>query len=111
MAGSKYCGILISKKTILFNKKGRTELHCAKLKESVTLLILLCLGHWVERIEKDRQLQWTKTGSEKDLELAQVVVVPFVIGALAATSKRLKDWLKSSVELLRKPALLGTAKL
>ena len=54
---------------MLFNKKGRTELHCAKLKESVTLLILLCLGHWVERIEKDRQLQWTKTGSEKDLEL------------------------------------------
>ena len=48
---------------------------------------------------------------KKILNLPQVVVVPFVIGALAATSKRLKDWLKSSVELLRKPALLGTAKL
>ena len=47
--------------------------------------------------------------------LSQVVVVPVVIGALGVTSKRLKDWLeklniKSSIELLQKAALLGTAK-
>ena len=46
--------------------------------------------------------------------LSQVVVVPVVIGALGVTSKRLKDWLeklniKSSIALLEKAALLGTA--
>ena len=44
------------------------------------------------------------------------MIVPVVIGALGATSKTLKDWLKkldvkSSRELLQKAALLGTAKI
>ena len=48
--------------------------------------------------------------------LSQVVVVLVVIGALGVTSKRLKDWLqklniKSSIELLQKEVLLGTAKI
>ena len=47
--------------------------------------------------------------------MSQVVVVSVVTGALGVTSKRLKDWLeklniKSSIELLQKAALLGTAK-
>ena len=48
--------------------------------------------------------------------MSQVVVVPVVIRALGVTSKRLKDWLqklniKSSIELLQKEVLLGTAKI
>ena len=44
------------------------------------------------------------------------MIVPVVIGALGVTSKTLKDWLKkldvkSSIELLQKAALLGTAKI
>ena len=44
------------------------------------------------------------------------MIVPVVIGSLGVTSKRFKDWLeklniKSSVELLQKAALLGTAKI
>ena len=54
---------------------------------------------------------------EKNISnLSQVVVVSVVIGALGVTSKRLKDWLeklnvKSSIDLLQKAALLGTAKI
>ena len=45
-----------------------------------------------------------------------VAVVPVVTGALGVTSKRLKDWLKkvnvkSSIEIVQKAALLGTAKI
>ena len=45
-----------------------------------------------------------------------VAVVPVVTGALGETSKRLKDWLKkvnvkSSIEIVQKAALLGTAKI
>ena len=49
---------------------GLKQLRYTKLKEGLTL-ILLCLGQkdQVERTGKDRQLQRTKTGSEKDLEL------------------------------------------
>ena len=48
--------------------------------------------------------------------LSRVVVVPVVIGALGVTSKKLKAWLKkldvkSSIELLQKATLLGTAKI
>ena len=54
---------------------------------------------------------------EKNISnLSQVVVVSVVIGALGVTSKRLKDWLeklnvKSSIDLLQKAALLGTARI
>ena len=53
---------------------------------------------------------------KKIWNLSQVVVVPVVIGALGVTSKTLKDWLqklniKSSIELLQKEVLLGTAKI
>ena len=53
---------------------------------------------------------------KKIWNLSQVVVVLVEIGALGVTSKRLKDWLrkfdvKSSIELLQKVALLGTAKI
>ena len=46
-----------------------------------------------------------------------LIIVPVVLAALEVTSKRLKDWLKkldvksSSIELLQKAALLGTAKI
>ena len=45
-----------------------------------------------------------------------VAVVPVVTGALGETSKRLKDWLKkvnvkSSIGIVQKAALLGTAKI
>ena len=48
--------------------------------------------------------------------LWQVVLVPVVIWALGLALKRLKDWMKkldvkSSIELLQKAALLGTAKV
>ena len=47
--------------------------------------------------------------------LCPVAVVPVVTGAQRVTSKRLKDWLKkvnvkSSIEIVQKAALLGTAK-
>ena len=53
---------------------------------------------------------------KKTWNLSQIVVVPVVIGALGMTSKRLKDLLEklninSSIELLQKVALLGTAKI
>ena len=67
-------------------------------------------GIELEKTGKRRKLQWTKTGSKKDLEL---VFVPVVTGALGVKSKRLKDWLldvNSSMELLQKAALLGTTK-
>ena len=43
-------------------------------------------------------------------------VIPVVVGALGMTSKHLKNWLekiniKSSIELLQKATLLGTAKI
>ena len=41
---SKYCGILISKKTMSFNTEDLTYLCSTTLKESVTILILLSLG-------------------------------------------------------------------
>ena len=45
-----------------------------------------------------------------------VAVVPVVTEALGETSKRLKDWLKkvnvkSSIGIVQKAALLGTAKI
>ena len=48
--------------------------------------------------------------------MSQVAVIPLVTGALGVTLKRLKDWLKnldvkSSIELLKKPAMLTTSKI
>ena len=53
---------------------------------------------------------------KKIWNLPQVVVVPVVIGAVEVISKRLKDWLeklniKSSIVVLQKAALLGTANI
>ena len=44
------------------------------------------------------------------------MVVPVVIGALGVALKKLKDWMKkldvkSSIDLLQKAPLLGTAKI
>ena len=68
-----------------------------KLKESVTLLILLCLE--IKRIELKEQEKVNnyselKREVKKIWNLSQVMVVPVVIAALGVTSKRLKDWLK-----------------
>ena len=66
-----------------------------------------------EKIEIYSELRWEV---KKIWNLSQVVVVPVVIGALGVTSKRQKDWqkkldVKSSIELLQKAALLGTARI
>ena len=72
----------------------------------------------IELKEQEKIDNYTELRQEvkKIWNLSQVVVVPVVIGALGVTSKRLKDWLeklniKSSIELLQKAALLGTAKI
>ena len=72
----------------------------------------------IELKEQEKVDNYSKLRQEvkKILDLSQVVVVPVVIGALGMTSKRLKYWLKklnvtSSIELLPKASLLGTAKI
>ena len=72
-----------------------------------------------KRIElKEQEIldNYTKLRQEGKMiwNLSQVVVVSVVIGSLGVTSKILKDWLeklniKSSIELLEKAVLLGTA--
>ena len=42
--GIKLLWILISKQNISFSTEGLTQLCCTKLRENVTLLILLCSG-------------------------------------------------------------------
>ena len=81
------------------------------------LFILLCLG------QKDLgertgigQLQYTKAGSKKDLELVKSCGCSNVIGALGLKMKRLKNWLKkfdvrTSIEVLQKVALLRTTQI
>ena len=71
----------------------------------------------IELKEQEKLDNYTELRQEVRMiwNLSQVAVVPVVIGALGVTSKRLKDWLeklniKSSIELLQKAALLGTAK-
>ena len=116
MAGSTYFGILISKETMLFNTGGPTYFCCTKLKESVTLLILLCLGKRIGLKEQEKldnyysELKWEV---KKILNLSQIMAVPVVIGALRVTCKEwLKTWdVKSSIELLQKAALFGTIKI
>ena len=70
----------------------------------------------IELKEQEKLDNYTELRQEVKMiwNLSQVVVVPVVIGALGVTSKRLKDWLeklniKSSIELLEKAALFGTA--
>ena len=68
-----------------------------------------------EQEKKDNYIE-LRQEVKKIQNLSQVVIVPVVIGALRVTSKTLKDWLKkldvkSSIELLQKAALLGTAKI
>ena len=71
---------------------------------------------WIELKEQEKIVNYSELRQEvkKIWNLSQVVVVPVVIGALGVTSKRLKDWLEklniSSIKLLQKAALLGTAK-
>ena len=72
----------------------------------------------IELIEQGKIDNYSKLRQEvkKIWNLSQFLVVPVVIGALGVTSRRLKDWLrkldvKSSIELLQKAALLGTAKI
>ena len=53
---------------------------------------------------------------KKIWNLTYVGIVPIIMAALGITSKSLKDWLgklelKSSIELLQKAVLLGTAKI
>ena len=70
----------------------------------------------IELKEQEKLDNYTELRQEVRMiwNLSQVAVVPVVIGALGVTSKRLKDWLeklniKSSIALLEKAALLGTA--
>ena len=80
---------------------------------------MLCLE--IKKIElKEQEKIDNYTGLRQEVKkiwkLSQVVVVSVIIGALGVTSKRLKDWvgklnIKSSIELLQKAALLGTAKI
>ena len=72
----------------------------------------------IELKEQEKIDSYSKLRREvkKIWNLSQVVVVPVVIESLGVTSKRLKDWLKkldvkSSIELLQKATLLGTAKI
>ena len=72
----------------------------------------------IELKEQEKIDNYTALRQEvkKIWNLSQVVVVPVVIGALGVRSKRLKDSLemlniKSSIKLLQKAALLGTAKI
>ena len=71
---------------------------------------------WVERTGNIDNYSELRREVKKIWNLSQIVVVPVVIGTQGVTSKRLKDWLKkldvkSSIELLQKAALLGTAKI
>ena len=70
----------------------------------------------IELKEQEMLDNYTKLRQEGKMiwNLSQVVVVSVVIGSLGVTSKILKDWLeklniKSSIELLEKAVLLGTA--
>ena len=71
----------------------------------------------IELKEQEKIDNYTKLRQEvkKIWNLSEVVVVPVVTGALGVTSKRLKDSLEklniSSIKLLQKAALLGTAKI
>ena len=72
----------------------------------------------IELKEQEKIDNYSELSQEvkKTWNLSQIVVVPVVIGALGMTSQRLKDLLEklninSSIELLQKVALLGTAKI
>ena len=86
---------------------------CTKLKE-----IAVPGDERIELKEQEKRDNYGKPRREvKEIwNSSHIVVVPVVIGALGVTLKRMKDWLKkldekSSIGLLKKPALLGTAKI
>ena len=71
---------------------------------------------WVERTRKDRQLQWTKTESEKDLGFVTSCGWSSCNGSPKSDIEKIERLaeevnVKSSTELLQKAALLGTAKI
>ena len=76
-------------------QQGPTYFCCTKLKESVTLLILLCLGKRIGLKEQEKldnyysELKWEV---KKILNLSQIMAVLVVIGALRVTCK---EWLKT----------------
>ena len=101
-----------------FNTEDLTLLCCTKIKECHLIDIAVPGDKRIELKEQEKIGNYSELKQEvkKIWNLSQVVVVPVVIGALGVTSKRLKDWLeklniKSSIELLQKAALLGTAKI
>ena len=66
-----------------------------------------------EKVEKYQEL---KQEIIKLWEMKKVDVIPIVVGALGAVSRRIRDWisrtgLKVRVEHLQKTALLGTARI
>ena len=72
----------------------------------------------IELKEQEKIDNYSELSQEvkKTWNLSQIVVVPVVIGTLGMTSKRLKDFLEklninSTIELLQKVVLLGTAKI
>ena len=89
------------------------------LELSKALAQLARLSDIIARIElKEKLDNYSELDrkSKKIWNFSQVLVVPVVIGAQGVTSKRLKNWLKkfsvkSSIDLLQKIALLGTAKV
>ena len=101
-----------------FNTEDLTLLCCTKIKECHLIDIAVPGDKRIELKEQEKIGNYSELKQEvkKIWNLSQVVVVPVVIGALGVTSKRLKDWLeklnvKSSIDLLQKAALLGTAKI
>ena len=88
---SKYCDILTSKQIMLFKAVGLTWSDCTDLKESATLLILLCLGtkgfSWNNR--KLGKYSDLRQGIKMILNLWQVTFGTVVIGT---SSKSLNDW-------------------
>ena len=114
MVGSRHCGILgfclgIFKQTISFScavqswKKVSPYWYCCAWGQE----------DWVERTGKGTQLQWAKTGREKDLELVTncgLFSCNWNPRSDIERIERLGEEVKCRIELLQKAALLGTEK-
>ena len=89
-----------------------------KTERKCHLIHIAVLGDKIIELKEQRKINnYSKLRQEvkKIWNLSQFVVISVVIGALGVTPKILKDWLKkldvkSSIELLQKATLLGTAK-
>ena len=89
-----------------------------KTERKCHLIHIAVLGDKMIELKEQRKINnYSELRQEvkKIWNLSQFVVISVVIGALGVTSKILKDWLKkldvkSSIELLQKATLLGTAK-